>query len=151
LVAIYTARSVPPGATSSAAAGATNAVNKAATKCWRMAFPRNVLRSARIVEGMDRRVKPRALSGPRRPHGLDRLRNRDRAARHLGMQPLDHAAFERNHAFALVLREIERRDDGARLRDLLGTRRKGRIGGRDLVWMDQRLAVEAHVACLGAL
>ena len=49
----------------------------------------------------------------------NRLRNRDRAARHLGMHALDHAAVDLHHALALVLRQVERRDHLARLRDFV--------------------------------
>ena len=63
---------------------------------------------------------------------------------------LDHAAVDLHHALALVLRQIERRDHLARLRDLVGARREHRVARPDLVRMDQRLAVEAHVARLRA-
>src|SRR5215467_4151258 len=100
--------------------------------CWRMAFPRVVSDFVPrwIVEAMDRAGQAcfvTRLSSARQLLGFDRLCERDRAARHLGMQPLDHAALERDHAFVLVLRQIERRDEGARLRDLLGAWRKGCI------------------------
>ena len=55
-----------------------------------------------------------------------------------------------DHALVLVLRQVERRDDLARLRDLVGARRERRVAGLDLVRMDQGLAVEAHVARLRA-
>src|SRR5262245_46415915 len=41
----------------------------------------------------------------------DRIRDGDRAPRHVGMQTLDHAAVELDHALALVLRQVEGRDD----------------------------------------
>src|SRR5262245_54316079 len=37
----------------------------------------------------------------------DRLRDRHRPPRHLGVQALDHAAVEFDHALVLVLRQIE--------------------------------------------
>ena len=43
-----------------------------------------------------------------KPALLDRLCDRDRAARHVGMQALDHAAVELHDALVLVLRQIER-------------------------------------------
>src|SRR5262249_38158214 len=86
------------------------------------------------------------LRGSRR----DRLGDRDRAARHVGMQALDHAAVELHHALVLVLGQVEGGDDALRLRDLLRARREGGVAWPDLARMDQGLAVEAHVARLGA-
>jgi 3-isopropylmalate/(R)-2-methylmalate dehydratase small subunit len=62
----------------------------------------------------------------------DRIGDRYRAARDVDVQALYHAAVERDHALALILRQIERCDDAACLRDLFGARRKGRVGGVDL-------------------
>ena len=42
---------------------------------------------------------------------LDRLADRDGAARHVGMQPFDHAAIELHHALVSVLRQVEGGDD----------------------------------------
>src|SRR5215472_3025812 len=74
----------------------------------------------------------------------------DRAARHLGVQPLDHAALDLDDAFVAVLRQIERGDDLARRLDLLGRRRERGVAGFDLPRMDQRLAVETEIARLPA-
>src|SRR5215475_9085843 len=49
------------------------------------------------------------------PALLDRLGDRDRAARHVGMQALDHAAVELHDTLVLVLRQIECRGDLLRL------------------------------------
>src|SRR5262245_10548545 len=67
------------------------------------------------------------------------------------MQSLDHTAIKRDHAFVLVLRKIEGRDDLAGLRDLLGAWRESRVGTSDLARMDQRLAVKTEVARLATL
>ena len=72
-------------------------------------------------------------------------------ARHLGVQQLHHAALDRDHALALVLRLVEGGDDLAREGDLGLGRREHLVGGRDLVGMDQRLAVEAEPAAVHAL
>ena len=82
---------------------------------------------------------------------LDRFGDGDRPLRHLGMHALDHAAFDLHHALSLVLRQLERGDQLAGMRDFIGTRREHRIAGLDLVRMNQRLAVEAHIARLDAL
>ena len=55
------------------------------------------------------------------PFALRRwLGDRHRAARHLGVQPLDHAAVDLMHALAVLSGSVERRDDLARPRHLLG-------------------------------
>src|SRR5262249_41242960 len=54
---------------------------------------------------------------------LDRLRDGDRASRHVGVEPLDHAALEPHDALVPVLRQVEGRDDLFRLRDLFRVRR----------------------------
>src|SRR4051812_7196797 len=64
------------------------------------------------------------------------------------MHALDHAAIERHHTLALVLRLVERGDDLARLRDFIGGRRKHIVARRDLIGMNERLAVEAEIAAL---
>src|ERR1700719_2287442 len=81
----------------------------------------------------------------------DGIRDRDRAPRHVGMHALEHAAVELDHAFGMIFRQFERSDDLARLGNIALARRKGRIARRNLVGMNQRLAVEAHVASLAAL
>ena len=78
----------------------------------------------------------------------DRLRERHRAPRHLGVQPLDHAAVEGDRALAGVLRPLEGGDDGAGPLDLVGGRREDLVRDRDLVRVDQGLAVEAAIAAL---
>src|SRR5262252_3469215 len=85
------------------------------------------------------------------PALLNRLRDCDRAARHVGMQALDHAAVELHNALVLVFRQIERRDDLLRLGNVLRARRKGGVARPDLARMDESLAVEAHVSRLAAL
>src|SRR5260370_35727060 len=80
---------------------------------------------------------------------LDRRAGGDGAACHVGMQSFDHAAFQLDDALAPILREIERRDDFLGLRDFILGRRADGVAGRDLVRVNQRLAVEAHVARLG--
>ena len=49
-----------------------------------------------------------------------------------------------------VLGQFERRNDLARLRDLVRRRREDRVAGVDVARMDQRLAVEAEIAALRA-
>ena len=78
-------------------------------------------------------ARSRPLLWASHPHDLDRIRNRERAARHLGMQPLDHAAIERDHALVLVLGQIEGRDDLACLRDLLGAGAKAALSAA--IWL----------------
>src|SRR5262245_35775746 len=53
----------------------------------------------------------------------DRVGDRDRAPRHVGVQALDHAALELDHALAFVLRQVEGGDDLLRLRDVVLARR----------------------------
>src|SRR5215472_5964395 len=85
------------------------------------------------------------------PALLDRLRDCDRAARHVGMQALDHAAVELHDALVLVLRQIECRDDLLCLGNVFRARRERGVARPDLTRMDQGLAVEAHVPRLAAL
>src|SRR6516164_975455 len=85
------------------------------------------------------------------PALLDRLCDRDRAARHVGMQALDHAAVELHDALVPVPRQIECRDDLLRLGNVFRARRKGGVARPDLIRMDEGLAVEAHVSRLAAL
>src|SRR2546423_5527419 len=61
----------------------------------------------------------------------DRLGDRDRAARHLGMHALDHAAVDLHHALVPVLLQVERRDHPARLLDFVRRRR-----ARSIAWPD---------------
>src|SRR5439155_6517559 len=100
--------------------------------CWRLIWrelrPQPKIRALRLL----------CLEAAR----LDRLRDRDRAARHLGMQALDHAAVDLDHALALALRQVEGRDHLLRLRDLLHAWREGCIAGPDLVEMEESLAAE---------
>ena len=53
------------------------------------------------------------------PHRRDRIRDRDGAPRHVGVQPFHHLAVELDRAARGVLRLLERRDDLARLARLL--------------------------------
>src|SRR6185503_9174532 len=78
------------------------------------------LRRSRIATSTTDRLSG-AWRAPERSRAgrLDRLRDHDGAARHLGMHAFDHAAVDLHHALALVLRQIERRDHPARLRDLV--------------------------------
>src|SRR5271163_4226760 len=78
----------------------------------------------------------------------DAVRDRERALRHLLVQQLDHFAVELDRALAGVLGQGEGGDDRARALDLCIRRREGRVANVDLVRVDQRLAVEAHVAAL---
>ena len=80
----------------------------------------------------------------------DRLGDRHRAPGHLGVQPLDHAAVDRHHALALVLRQFKRGDHLARPRHFVRARRERGVARLDLVGMDQRLAVEAEFDALPA-
>ena len=48
----------------------------------------------------------------------DRIGDRHRAARHVGVHALDHAAVDLDHALVLVLGLLKGRDDLARLFDL---------------------------------
>src|SRR6478735_8331166 len=106
-------------------------------------FPAACMRGPRKNFGLN----PGALApSPLIPHLLDRIRDRDRALRHLGMQPLDHPPVELDRAARGILRQFEGCDDLARLGDLLRRRREDRIAGTDVAWMDQRLAVKAEVA-----
>ncbi len=66
--------------------------------------------------------------------------------RHVGVQALDHAAVDLDDAFVLVLRQVEGGDDFPRPLNLLRRRREGLVAGRDLLRVDQRLAVEAKIA-----
>ena len=84
------------------------------------------------------------------PHRRDRVRNRNGAPGHIGVQPLHHLAVERDRAARGVLRPFERRDDLAGLGHLLRRRREDGVAGLDLAGMDQRLAVEAEIAALRA-
>ena len=70
------------------------------------------------------------------------------ASRHLGVQPLDHAAVEGDRALAGVLRLLEGRDDGAGAPPPRRGRREDLVGDGDLVGVDQGLAVEAAIAAL---
>src|SRR4029450_9282866 len=58
-------------------------------------------------------------------------------------------AIDRHHAFTLVLRQIERRDDLTRLFDLARRWRKRLIAGLDLARVNERLAVESELEALG--
>src|SRR3954468_1914310 len=82
-----------------------------------------------------------ARSGAELGFCLDRIGDCDRPARHLGVYDLDHAAVDLHDALALVLRQFERSDQLARMRDLVGARREHGVARADLVRMDQRLAV----------
>ena len=62
----------------------------------------------------------------------DGVGERDRVARDLGMQQLDHAAVERDGALAFVLRLFERGDDLARRFDFFRRRREHAVAGVDL-------------------
>src|SRR5262245_20396580 len=74
-----------------------------------------------------------ATSAPSRPALDDRIGDRHRAPRNVGVQPLDHAAVERDDAFVPVLRQVECGEDRARLRYFFLAWRERRITGRDLV------------------
>src|SRR5215469_1118893 len=74
---------------------------------------------------------------------LNRLRDCDRAARHVGMQALDHAAVELHDALVLVFRQIERRDDLLRLGNVFRVRQKDAVAGPNRAGWDKVLAVEA--------
>ena len=80
----------------------------------------------------------------------DRIGDRDRAPRHVGMQPFDHAAVDLDDAFVGVFRQIESGDDFPRPRHLVRRRRERFVAGCDLLRVDQRLAVEAEIARLPA-
>ena len=66
------------------------------------------------------------------------------------MQILDQPAFHEHDALARGDRFAVRRDDPPRPFDLLGCRGECRVGGSDLLRVDQRLAVEAELAALPA-
>ena len=72
----------------------------------------------------------------------------ERPAGHLGVQQFDHPAVELDHALAGVFRQGEGVDDGAGVLDLGDGRREHLVADVDLARVDQRLAVEAHVAAL---
>ncbi len=84
------------------------------------------------------------------PHRSNRIRDRDRAAGHVGVQTFDHLAVEPDRAARGVFRLFEGGDDLAGLRDLFFRRREDRVAGFDLAGMDQRLAIETEIAALGA-
>ena len=84
------------------------------------------------------------------PHRCDRIRNRDRALGHVGVQPFHHAAVELDRAARGVLGLLEGGDDLARFGDFLRRRREDRVAGLDMARMDQRLAVETEIAALRA-
>jgi len=50
-------------------------------------------------------------------HRRDRVGDRDRAPRHIGVQPFHHLTVERDRAARRVFRPLERRDDPARVGD----------------------------------
>src|SRR4249920_3434800 len=81
---------------------------------------------------------------------LDRPRDRDRPACHVGMQPFHHAAVELDDALVFILRQAEGGDDLACVGHLLRARREGSVARADLIRMNEGLAVKAHVARLGA-
>ena len=70
------------------------------------------------------------------------------------MQPLGHAAADRDDGLAGVLRPRERLHHRLRPRQLIGGRRKYGIGVGDLIGMDQRLLpskpMSSRLAALGA-
>src|SRR5574337_481623 len=82
--------------------------------------------------------------------GRDRVRDRERPARHVRVQKLDHFAVELNGAPASVFRPGEGVDDGAGARDLGAGGGEHLVADVDLAGMDERLAVESHVAPLQA-
>jgi hypothetical protein len=66
------------------------------------------------------------------------------------VQVFYQAAIDDGDAHASGDRLLVRSDDFSRLRHLVGIRRDRTIGWRDLLWVDQGLAVEAERAALGA-
>src|SRR6186997_2322840 len=60
----------------------------------------------------------------------NRLGDRDRAPRHVGMHALDHAAIDLHHTLVLVVGLLERRDDLSRLGDLVVARREHGVARR---------------------
>src|SRR5690606_36707026 len=82
--------------------------------------------------------------------GGDRLCDLDRTPRDYSMQQLDHATIDGEDALALVLRLCECRDDLPSPLHLGGRRGKDFVGRRNLIGVDQRLAVHAELAALDA-
>src|SRR2546423_15413523 len=66
------------------------------------------------------------------------------------MEVFDQLAFHEHGALARGGRFVVRRDDPPRPLDLLGRRGECCVRGSDLLWVDQRLAVEAELATLPA-
>ena len=91
---------------------------------------------------------PRRRLSRRHASRRDRVGDGERFARHVGVQQLHHAAVELDHAPANVFRQRERLDDRGRVLHLRGGRREGFVADVDLGRMNERLAVEAHVAAL---
>lgn len=75
--------------------------------------------------------------------GGNGIGNGDDARGDLGMEPLDHFALNRQHAFAFRLGRGEGGDDLPGQRHFIGSGRERLIGNGDLVGMDQRLAIHA--------
>ena len=81
-----------------------------------------------------------------RPHRRAGLGDRHDLPRHLRVQPLDHAAFDLDDPLAGIFRKVEGGDDLLRPGDLFRRRRERGVAGRDLLRVDQRLAVETEIA-----
>src|SRR5579872_288423 len=95
-------------------------------------------RSGWFLMLLSRRLAPRG----------DRIGDGERLSRHVGVQKLDHPPVELDHALAGVLRQRERRDDGGGAFDLSRGGSERLVADVDLARVDQRLAVEPHVAAL---
>src|ERR1700677_2772605 len=80
----------------------------------------------------------------------NRLGDRQRPLCHVGVQQLHHAAVELDHTFASVLRQRKRLDDGRSAFDLRSGGGEQFVADVDLSGVDQRLAIESHVAALQA-
>src|SRR5687767_12802627 len=67
------------------------------------------------------------------------------------VEVLDHPAVHRDDATTVGLGLLVGRDDLAGVLDVALARRERLVRGADLAWMDERLAVEAHLASLSCL
>src|SRR6516225_8580289 len=84
-------------------------------------------------------------------HLVDSLGNVDRALGHTEVKPLHHAPLHDNHALLGVLRLPEGGDDLTGPVHLLLSGREDFVAGRNLAWVDERLAVHAKRAAVLAL
>src|SRR5690606_31161758 len=108
---------------------------------------RGVRRPPPPVNALRAPAPPRSAGAER----LDGLGQRQGPPGLLDVQVLDHPAVDGDDAAPLGLRLLEGVDDAAGPVDLLVGRGEDPVAGLDLAGVDERLAVEAHLAALHAL